>query len=74
MFSISYLDEVLYIQEFAKISLYVLLFCGFLIKSPIFLTEIICPSSIFKVSDTCTNLDNTPASLSSTFLLKSPFS
>ena len=52
IFSISYLDPVLYIQEFAKISLYVLFCCGFSIKSPIFLTEIICPSSKFKVSDT----------------------
>ena len=52
IFSISYLDPVLYIQEFAKTSLYVLFCCGFSIKSPIFLTEIICPSSKFKVSDT----------------------
>ena len=74
IFSISYLDPVLYIQEFAKTSLYVLLFCGFWIKSPIFLTEIICPSSKFKVSDTWTNLDSTPVSLNSTFLFRSPFS
>ena len=74
IFSISYLEPVLYIHEFAKISLYVLFCWGFWIKSPIFLTEIICPSSKFKVSDTWTNLDNTPVSLNSTFLSKSPFS
>ena len=74
IFSIWYLDPVLYIQEFAKTSLYVLLFCGFWIRSPIFLTEIFCPSSKFKVSDNWTNFDNTPVSLNSTFLLRSPFS
>ena len=36
IFSIWYLDFVLYIQEFAKISLYVLFWIGFLINSPIF--------------------------------------
>ena len=74
IFSIWYLDPVLYIQEFAKTSLYVLLFCGFWIISPIFLTEIFCPSFKFKVSDTWTNFDNTPVSLNSTFLFRSPFS
>ena len=69
-----YLELVLYIQEFAKISLYVLLFVGFSILDPMCLTEIISPSSKFKLSDICTNLDNTPQSLNSTFLLRSPFS
>ena len=72
--SIWYLELLLYNQEFANISLYVLFCSGFLIKSPRFLTEIISPLSILKLSDTCTNWDNTPVSLNSTFLVRSPSS
>ena len=67
----------MYIQELAKISLYVFvgyLVSGFSIKSPIFLTKIVSPSATLKTSDTCTKSDNTPVNLISTLLEVSPSS
>ena len=72
--AILYLVLVLYIQEFAKISLYVLLLIGFFIKSPIFLTDAISPSSTVILSDICSNSDSTPVNLNSTFLSVFPSS
>ncbi len=66
------LDEVLYFQELAKISLYDEF--SFLIFSPIFFTNIFSPSFTRLTSDIVTNSDKTPVILRSILLDKSPFS
>ena len=58
----------------ANISFLVLLVNESVIFSPTFLTDIVSPSDNNLISDVAVNLDKTPVSLSSTFLVKSPFS
>ena len=70
----SNLDLVLYIQEFANTSLYVLSSAGFLIISPIFLTAISSPTSIKGISSSASKSDRTPVIRSSHFFSISPFS
>ena len=70
--SISYFELVLYIQEFAKISLYELPLSS--ITSPKFFTDISSPTLTFIFSDICTKFDNTPVILNSTFLEMFPSS
>ena len=51
-----------------------MLFCGFLIDSPKFLTPINCPSSTKDIVPNGINSERTPVILISTFLLRSPSS